>query len=44
MFATSKSAAGRIIDHFGSRLALQPRKRFHADPVLVVDGTPGAHA
>lgn len=28
LFGISKSAADRIIDHLGSSLALQPRKRF----------------
>ncbi len=35
----SKSAADRIIDHLGPMLALQPRKRFAKDTVLIVDGT-----
>ncbi|CAM3346174.1 hypothetical protein STSO111631_15150 [Stackebrandtia soli] len=35
----SKSAADRIIDHLGPMLALQPRKRFAKDAVLIVDGT-----
>ncbi|MFJ8932087.1 transposase [Streptomyces sp. NPDC102364] len=39
LFGISKSAADRIIDHLGPLLALQPRKRFAKDTVLVVDGT-----
>ncbi len=39
LFGISKSAAGRIIDHLTSSLALQPRKRFRKDTVLIVDGT-----
>ncbi|MGW8375302.1 transposase [Streptomyces sp. ODS28] len=39
LFGVSKSAAGRIIDHLGPKLALQPRKRFAKDTVLIVDGT-----
>ncbi len=35
----SKSAADRIIDHLGPMLAVQPRKRFAKDTVLIVDGT-----
>ncbi|WP_329182351.1 transposase [Streptomyces sp. NBC_01477] len=35
----SKSAVDRIIDHLGPMLALQPRKRFTKDTVLIVDGT-----
>ncbi|SED86625.1 Transposase DDE domain-containing protein [Streptomyces sp. TLI_105] len=35
----SESAADRIIDHLGPLLALQPRKRFRKDTVLIVDGT-----
>jgi hypothetical protein len=35
----SKSAADRVIDHIGPKLALQPRKRFAKDAVLIVDGT-----
>lgn len=38
-FAVSKSAADRIIDDLGPKLALQPRKRFARDAVLVVDDT-----
>jgi hypothetical protein len=38
-FGVSKSAAARIIDHLGPKLALQPRKRFAKDTVLIVDGT-----
>lgn len=39
LFGISKSAADRIIDHLGPLLALQLRKRFHKDTVLIVDGT-----
>ncbi|MFF4423843.1 transposase [Streptomyces sp. NPDC001549] len=39
LFGVSKSAADRIIDHLGRMLALQPRKRFAKDTVLIVDGT-----
>ncbi|MEV0443557.1 transposase [Streptomyces spectabilis] len=39
LFGVSKSAADRIIDHLGPKLALQPRKRFARDTVLIVDGT-----
>jgi hypothetical protein len=39
LFGISKSAADRIIDHLGPQLALQPRKRFAKDTVLIVDGT-----
>jgi hypothetical protein len=39
LFGVSKSAAGRIIAHPGLLLALQPRKRFRRDTVLIVDGT-----
>ncbi|GAA3398315.1 hypothetical protein GCM10017752_60920 [Streptomyces roseoviridis] len=39
LFGVSKSAADRIIDHLGPMLALQPRKRFARDAVLIVDGT-----
>lgn len=38
-FGISKSAADRIIDDLGPSLALQPRKRFRKDTVLIVDGT-----
>ncbi len=40
LFGVSKSAADRIIAHLGPLLALQPRKRFRRDTVLIVDGTP----
>ncbi|CAM5259291.1 IS5 family transposase IS112 [Streptomyces alboniger] len=36
---SSRSAADRIIGHLGPMIALQPRKRFAKDTVLVVDGT-----
>ncbi|WP_329127485.1 transposase [Streptomyces sp. NBC_01465] len=39
LFGVSKSAAYRIIDHLGPTLALQQRKRFRKDTVLIVDGT-----
>ncbi|ASQ93276.1 transposase [Streptomyces sp. 11-1-2] len=39
LFGISKTAADRIIDHLGPRLALQPRRRFRKDTVLIVDGT-----
>ncbi|MFC9672691.1 transposase [Streptomyces sp. NPDC056949] len=39
LFGVSKSATGRMIDHLGPMLALQPRKRFATDTVLIVDGT-----
>ncbi|MET9465943.1 transposase [Streptomyces sp. NPDC006544] len=39
LFGVSKSAAARIIDHLGPMLALQPRKRFAKDTILIVDGT-----
>ncbi|MER6359237.1 transposase [Streptomyces sp. NPDC001634] len=39
LFGISKSAADRIIAHLGPLLALQPRRRFPKDTVLIVDGT-----
>ena len=39
LFGISKSAADRIIDHLGPMLAVQPRRRFRKDTVLIVDGT-----
>ncbi len=39
LFGVSKSAADRIIHHLGPVLALQSRKRFARDTVLIVDGT-----
>jgi hypothetical protein len=39
LFGISKSAADRIIDDLGPKLALRPRKRFAPDTVLIVDGT-----
>jgi hypothetical protein len=39
LFGVSKSAADRIVDHLGPALALEPRKRFRKDTVLIVDGT-----
>ncbi|GAA4032396.1 hypothetical protein GCM10022232_92920 [Streptomyces plumbiresistens] len=40
LFGISKSAADRIIDHLGPRLALQPCRRFRKDTMLIVDGIP----
>lgn len=39
LFGVSKSAADRIINHLGPMLALQPRKRFAKNTVLIVDST-----
>ncbi|MER5430241.1 transposase [Streptomyces sp. NPDC002588] len=39
LFGVPKSAADRMIAHLGPSLALQPRKRFRKDTVLIVDGT-----
>ncbi|MFI9004653.1 transposase [Streptomyces sp. NPDC053541] len=39
LFGVPKSAADRIIDHLGPLLALQQRRRFRKDTVLIVDGT-----
>ncbi|CAL9554506.1 transposase [Streptomyces sp. enrichment culture] len=39
LFGVSKSAADRVINHLGPRLALHPRRRFRKDTVLIVDGT-----
>ncbi|MEU8542395.1 transposase [Streptomyces sp. NPDC048717] len=39
LFGISKSTAGRVINHLGPLLALQSRKRFAKDTVLIVDGT-----
>lgn len=39
LFGASKSAADRIIDHLGPLLALQPRRQFRKDTVLIVEGT-----
>lgn len=39
LFGTSKSAADRIIDDLGPKLALRPRQRFAPATVLIVDGT-----
>ncbi|GAA3660727.1 hypothetical protein GCM10023079_56350 [Streptomyces chitinivorans] len=39
LFGVSRSAADRIVDHLGPALALQPRKRYGTDTVLIVDGT-----
>jgi len=34
-----KSPVSRVIDHLGRKLALEPRKRFAKDAVLIVEGT-----
>lgn len=39
LFGISKSAADRVIGQIGPQLALQPRRRFRKDTVLIVDGT-----
>ncbi|MFF6830216.1 transposase [Streptomyces longwoodensis] len=39
LFGVSKSAADRIVSHLGPALALQPRRHFRKDTVLIVDGT-----
>ncbi|MET7315458.1 transposase [Streptomyces thermodiastaticus] len=39
LFGVSKSAADRIIDDVAPSLALQQRKRFRKNTVLIVDGT-----
>ncbi|MFI8305134.1 transposase [Streptomyces sp. NPDC085927] len=39
LFGVSKSSASRVIDHLGPKLALEPRKRFAKDAVLIADGT-----
>lgn len=39
LFGVSKSAADRIVDHLGPSLALQPRRRFRKDTVLIMGGT-----
>lgn len=39
LFGVSKSAADRIIARLGPALALQSRKRFTKDTILIVDGT-----
>lgn len=39
LLGISKSAADRVIDHLGPLLAIQPRRRFAKDAVLIVDGT-----
>ena len=39
LFGISKSAADRIIDHTAPLLALQQRRRYRKDTVLIVDGT-----
>jgi len=42
LFGISKSAADRIIDRLGSVLAMQPRRQFRKDTVLIVDDS-GPH-
>lgn len=39
LFGVSKSAADRIVDHLGPRLAFRQRKRFRKGTVLIMDGT-----
>ena len=39
LFGVSKSAADRIVDDLGPRLALKQRRRYRKDAVLIVDGT-----
>ncbi|GAA4335145.1 hypothetical protein GCM10023086_67420 [Streptomyces venetus] len=39
LFGISKSAAARIINDLGPRLALHQRRRYRKDTVLIVDGT-----
>lgn len=39
LFGISKAEANRIIDHLGPLLALERRRRFRKDAVLIVDGT-----
>ncbi|AIV32134.1 IS5/IS1182 family transposase [Streptomyces sp. MPA0124] len=39
LFGVSKSTANRVIVHLGPSLALQQRRRFRTDAVLIVDGT-----
>lgn len=39
LFGISKSTASRVINHLGLLLALQPRKRFAKNTVLIADGT-----
>ncbi|MDX3488466.1 transposase [Streptomyces sp. ID05-18] len=39
LFGVSKSAADRIIDHLGPKIALRPRRPFDRGTVLIVDGT-----
>ncbi|MEV8061401.1 transposase, partial [Streptomyces antimycoticus] len=39
LFGVSKSAVDRIIDDLAPKLALQLRRRFRQDTVLIVDGT-----
>ncbi|WP_435837058.1 transposase [Streptomyces achromogenes] len=39
LLGVSKSSADRIVGHLGPALALQPRRRFRKDTVLIADGT-----
>lgn len=39
LLGISKSAANRIVNHLAPLLALQPRRRFRKESVLIVDGT-----
>ena len=39
LFGISKSAADRIVAHLGPALALQPRRRYRKDTILIVNGT-----
>lgn len=39
LFGVSESAADSIFDRLGTAVALQQRKRFRKDTVLIVDGT-----
>ncbi|MFC9686829.1 transposase family protein, partial [Streptomyces sp. NPDC056948] len=39
LFGVSKSVASRVVAHLGPKFALEPRKRFAKDAVLIVDGT-----
>jgi hypothetical protein len=39
LFGVPKSAADRMVDHLGPALALQPRRRFRKNTVLIVGGT-----
>jgi hypothetical protein len=39
LYGVSKPDADRVIDDLGPKLALQPRRRFAKNAVLIVDGT-----